>query len=246
MEAGRYAFPHPEGIAVILYRLTHGITETPTIRVTFPEGSTVREMGATLEEAIPGFDSQAFVNEARTSEGYLFPDTYDFPTDVMPEEVIARMRAHFDAVYKQVEEDATQVSVGTTVRDDSEERIVTMASLLEKETKTGQDRRLVSGILWHRIDIGMALQVDAVFGYIKGVDTYHPSGDDLEIKSPYNTYTNIDLPPGPIGNPGKDALEAALMPEPSKYFYYLFGTDGQMHYAVTFDEHKKNKELYLK
>ncbi len=121
-----------------------------------------------------------------------------------------------------------------------------MASLLEKETKADEDRRIVSGILWHRIDIGMALQVDAVFGYIKGIDTYHPTAADLEIKSPYNTYLNRDLPPGPIGNPGKDALLAALMPEPSSYLYYLTDESGALHYAATFDEHKANKAKYLK
>ena len=134
----------------------------------------------------------------------------------------------------------------TSVCDEGKERVVTMASILEKETKVGEDRAVVSGILWKRVSIGMALQVDAVFGYIHNTDTYHPSLDDLEVDSPYNTYRNPDLPPGPIGNPGIDALRAALSPVSSKYLYYLSGKDGTVHYAETFEGHKKNRELYLR
>lgn len=246
IQAGTYAFATPEGTAVILYRLANGITEVPMARVTFPEGSTVKDMGETLATTIPGFDEKTFVAQATPDEGYLFPDTYDFPYDVTPDEVIARLHTRFDNVWVKIEADAVAAPTNTTVEKESQERIVTMASLLEKETKPGQDRRIVSGILWHRIAIGMALQVDAVFGYIRGVDTYAPTAKDLELDSPYNTYKNRDLPPGPIGNPGEDALRAALMPLPSDYLYYLTGADGKEYYAQTFDEHKANKEKYLK
>ena len=120
-----------------------------------------------------------------------------------------------------------------------------MASLIEKEADTAEDRRIVSGILWNRIDADMPLQVDAVFGYILDRSGYAPTGSDLEIDSPYNTYENRGLPPGPIANPGLDALTAALHPAATEYFYYLTGRDGLMYYAETFEEHKRNRELYL-
>ncbi len=235
VQAGRYLFATPVGIGPVLYRLATGDSGIEAIRITFPEGITVREMADILAAALPGFDTEAFIEDGTRYEGYLFPDTYSFYADTTASEVITRMRERFNEVWESIDSE----NVGKDAR-------VIMASILEKETKPGEDRQIVSGILWKRIDIGMALQVDAVFGYIKGVDTYHPSGKDLEIDSPYNTYLHRDLPPGPIGNPGKDALYAALHPTASPYLYYLSGSDGAVHYAKDFEGHKKNKELYLR
>lgn len=237
IHAGRYVFSEPIGVVPVLYRLSQGISGIKAVRVTFPEGSTSREMGEILAASIPGFDAATFRTHAKQYEGYLFPDTYDIYVDTTPEEITTRMRARFDEVAEEI---------GARNATEPLERIVTMASILEKETKVGEDRAIVSGILWKRIDIGMALQVDAVFGYIHDTDTYHPDLDDLEVDSPYNTYRNRDLPPGAIGNPGLDALQAALNPVDSEYLYYLTGADGTMHYAATFEEHKRNKELYLR
>jgi len=238
VQAGRYYFEHPEGMTSVLYRLVQGITGIPSVRVTFPEGYTVREMVLVLEEALPEFDTDTFYEEALSFEGYLFPDTYLVPFDATATELVSRMRATFDTRMTSLD-DVLPLS------SRSLDQIVTMASILEKEAKTEEDMRIVSGILWDRIEIGMALQVDAVFGYIKGVDTYHPSGEDLEIDSPYNTYMHRGLPPTPIGNPGLTAIRAALSPTHTEYLYYLTGRDGQMYYAKTFEEHKENRDRYL-
>lgn len=238
MHAGKYLFTRPIGLVEVLYRVHNGISGIETISVTFPEGITVREMADILEEKFPYMDTALFLEEANAYEGYLFPDTYELYPDTTPKEIIDRMQVRFDEVWTEVE--------ASNPRGIAQEDAVIMASLLEKETKVGPDRAIASGILWSRIDIGMALQVDAVFGYIKGISTYHPSGDDLLIDSPYNTYENRGLPPGPIGNPGKDALEAALNPTETAYLYYLTGNDGAMYYAETFEEHKANKEAYLR
>jgi len=120
-----------------------------------------------------------------------------------------------------------------------------MASLVEKEARTLENKKLVAGVLWNRIKLHMPLQVDAVFGYINDRDTYAPSFADLTVDSLYNTYTHQGLPPGPIDNPGLDSIEAALYPATSTYLYYLTDKNGVMHYAKTFEEHKKNKEKYL-
>ena len=123
--------------------------------------------------------------------------------------------------------------------------VIIMASMLEKEARQLETRRVIAGILWKRLERGMPLQVDAVFGYILDRDTFSPSLNDLSINSPYNTYTHTGLPPGPIGNPGLESLDAALHPVETPYWYYLTGADGTMHYARTFAEHVANRK-YLK
>lgn len=121
-----------------------------------------------------------------------------------------------------------------------------MASLLEEEARTTETRKMVSGILWKRLSAGMPLQVDAVFPYIIGKNTFEITLKDLEFDSPYNTYKYKGLPPGPISNPGKDSILAAIYPTKSDYWFYLSDKNGLMHYAITFDEHKINKAKYLK
>lgn len=105
---------------------------------------------------------------------------------------------------------------------------------------------MVAGILYNRLKLGMPLQVDAVFGYIFGRDTYSPSFADLKVDSPYNTYTHKGFPPGPIANPGFDSLQAALHPAKTKYLYYLTGKDNLMHYATTYAGHQANQKRYLR
>jgi UPF0755 protein len=123
---------------------------------------------------------------------------------------------------------------------------IIMASLIEKEARTTGNRKIVSGILWSRLALGMPLQVDAVFGYIFNRDTYSPSFADLKVDSPYNTYVHAGLPPGPINNPGLDAILAALHPTKTNYLYYLTDKNGVMRYATTFAEHQANQRKYLK
>ncbi len=239
VQAGRYVFESPLGMSSVLYRIAHGISGLPTARITFPEGITAREMGDILAAQIPGFSGREFAALAKPYEGTLFPDTYDLNLDVTPEEVIGLLRQTHEERMAEVRADIAAFGV-------TEEEAIIMASILEKEVKGEEERRIVSGILWERIDIGMALQVDAVFGYIHDRDTYHPSFEDLESDSPYNTYRNRGLPPGAIGNPGLAALRAAVTPVETEYLYYLTGTDGVTYYAETFEGHKENRELYVR
>jgi len=160
-------------------------------------------------------------------EGYLFPDTYLFLPFAETEQIIGTMTDNF------------KKKAGDVGKD-----IVIMASLIEKEVPDIGDRKIVSGILWKRLKLGMALQVDAVFPYITGKQKV--LSDDLKIDSPYNTYLHKGLPPGPISNPGLDAVEAAKNPQETSYLYYLSGKDGKTHFAKTFAEHLKNKEKYLR
>jgi UPF0755 protein len=238
INAGRYLFEEPQCMTRVLSRLARGEHGIPSVRITFPEGASMQEMGSLLAATLAGFDERAWDEQTKGLEGYLFPDTYDFYKDATVEEVVARMQENFANRTKELQAEAAEKGIDF-------DEIVIMASLIEKEANTEEDRHIVSGILWSRIEEDVALQVDATFGYIRGIPGYEPTGDDPEIESPYNTYLNRGLPPGPITNPGLDALDAALHPTETDYFYYLTGKDGKMYYAKSFEEHKRNREQYL-
>lgn len=224
-QAGWYRLGEPESALVLALRIAEGDTDLAPQTVTVPEGSTVREISRLVGTELPS-----------SEEGFLFPDTYNFLPGTPAADVVTRMRARYEEVVGPLRERMAQSG-------HTEKEIITMASILEKEARLPETRRTVSGILWKRLTLGMPLQVDAVFGYIQGTDTYHPTLDDLKIDSPYNTYLNRGLPPGPINNPGREAILAALESTKSPYLYYLTGKDGSMHYARTFEEHVANKRF---
>jgi len=238
VHAGTYYFPKPLTLFGVAERIATGERGIDSVRVTLTEGMTSWEMGETLAAALPDFSEETFVELARPYEGYLFPDTYFIDPGTSPEQVVERLRETFSQKTEALQADIE--GRGLFLNE-----VVTMASLIEKEADTPEDRRLVSGILWNRIESDMPLQVDAVFGYILSRSGYAPTGEDLELESPYNTYANRGLPPGPIANPGLDSLDAALYPGDTNFFYYLTGRDGKMYYATTFEAHKENRELYL-
>lgn len=225
IQAGWYHLADQHSAVALAYRLARGDTGLRALSVTVPEGSTVREISSLVGVALP-----------RSEEGFLFPDTYNFLPGTSQDDIVARMRARYEEVVGRLR-DQIRASGHTELE------IITVASLLEKEARLPETRRLVAGILWKRLEIGMPLQVDAVFGYIYDMPTFHPTLDDLKIDSPYNTYLYPGLPPGPINNPGLDAIEAALDPTKSPYLYYLTGKDGTMHYARTFEQHVANKRF---
>ncbi len=236
--AGTYYFPEHEGVISVAYRLAHGDFRIKQVKVTFPEGSTVKDITKILNQSLVDFDEKKFVSIASTSEGYLFPDTYFFSQVEEPEDVFHTLRASFDSKIlpysKDIEKNKQTVA-----------NIVTMASILEAEARTDTDRAIISGILWKRLLMGMRLQVDATFKYINGKSTFDLTLTDLGINSPYNTYRYKGLPKGPINNPGISAIEAALRPQASPYLYYLSDKNGVMHYSKTFEEHVANKRKYL-
>jgi len=173
-------------------------------------------------------------------EGYLFPDTYEiFPEDGI-EEIVKEMLANFG---KKLNQDLREeiVSQGKTIFE-----IVTMASLIEKEVRTLEDKKIVSGILWKRLKNGIPLQVDATITYITGKKTTKVSKADLQINSPFNTYKYRGLPLGPISNPGLESILAAIYPQDSQYFYYLSTPEGKTIFSETLEEHNIAKAKYLK
>ena len=174
-------------------------------------------------------------------EGFLFPDTYRIYMDDNELIVIEKMINNFaDKFTPKMSEDAAKQ--GRNVFE-----IVTMASIIEKEVRNYEDMRVVSGLFWNRIKNGQGLESCATLAYILGVDKPVYSLEDTKIKSDYNTYGNLGLPPGPICNPGLNALKAAVYPVDTNYNYFLSSQDnGETVFSKTYQEHLQNKAKYLR
>lgn len=174
-------------------------------------------------------------------EGYLFPDTYRIFKDASLNDIVLKMLANFDKKLSgQMREDIKRE--GKTIYE-----IVTMASLLEKEVRTEEDMKIVSGIFWDRIKNNQALESCATLAYILGVNKPQYTTEDTKIDSPYNTYQNRGLPPGPISNPGLKAIRAAIYPEYTNYNYFLSRPDtGETVFSASYEEHVRNKQKYLR
>jgi UPF0755 protein len=260
--AGDYFFENPENVWQVAYRLAHDEQDLSQVRVILPEGITVREMGVIIGTDLSGsltrgmapaftFDEKGFLASASTSEGYLFPDTYFFLPNVTPAAVITVLKNNFNEKIATLTPAiiAFQASIKTSNIAKSYPRtlanIVTMASILEREAISTIDRRIIAGILWKRLDASEPLQVDAPFMYIMGKTSAELTLTDLATTSPYNTYNHTGLPPTPIGNPGLDALTAAVTPTATKYWYYVSDKAGVIHYAETYSEQEVNEAKYV-
>ncbi len=235
--AGDYLLAKKESTFSIARRLVNGNFGIDNVRITIPEGWNVFQIADYLEKNLVFFDKKTFLDLAKDKEGYLFPDTYFVLGSIKSREIIAMMENNFLKRTSSLEEKISKSGY-------SKKEIIIMASILEGEALP-EDRNVVAGILWRRLEMGMPLQVDSTFSYINGKNTYELTLDDLKIDSLYNTYKYKGLPPGPINNPGLEAITSALNPIKTKYLYFLTEKDGTIHYAKTFEEHKKNKELYL-
>lgn len=236
--AGDYLFENSLPPMALAMRLTKGEFGIEPVRVTLFEGLSIYEMAESLAKQFSDFDPIHFLNLAEGKEGYLFPDTYFFLPNVEEDQVLKELEDNFEAQISSIAPDIE--ASGKTL-----EEIIVMASIIEKEAWKTHDQRLISGVLWKRLDIGMPLQVDATFAYVNGKNTYELTYDDLEIDSPYNTYKYRGLPAGPIANPGLDAIRAAIEPEYSDYLFYLADREGNTYYAETFEGHKQNRALYM-
>jgi UPF0755 protein len=235
--SGYYFINEPQSVWGVLSTLSNGEHNiTPSI-VTIPEGANINEAAILIDRKLPLFNRDVFFELLK--EGYVFPDTYFFFPHSDTEEVVGIISRNFDEKIKHLGEDIEDS--GYTL-----DEILTMASIIEEETYKSEDRPLVSSVLWNRISLGMALQVDVTFQYINGKNSYTLSKADLKEDSPYNTYTNRGLPPTPISNPGLDSIEAALFPaEDNDYLYFLSDRQGNIYFADDFEGHKQNRLRYL-
>jgi len=173
-------------------------------------------------------------------EGYLFPDTYQFFITSQPADIITVLLENFDR--KLTPELQEQINKqGKTIHE-----VVTLASIVEEEVATEQDRRLVADIFSRRLEIGMALQADSTVNYVTGGNKPAVSGSDLQTDSPYNTYRYRGLPPGPISNPGLDTIIDVVNPLSNDYWFFLTTPDGQVIYSKTLAQHNAAKQKYLR
>ncbi len=213
--AGIYSFDDRANVLKVTERVVGGGRFVAPVVVTIPEGFNNKEIADAFVSKLGNFNKDRFLTSAK--EGYLFPDTYYFFTKDTDVEVIKAMTKNF-------EKKLASFRPKIIAKGKTEHEIITMASIIERESNGEDDRGLISGILWKRLSIGMPLQVDA---------------------API-TYKTKGLPKEPIANPGLRALEAALEPIKSSYLYYLHDKDGTIHYAKSFEEHRANIEKYLK
>lgn len=214
---GDYLFTEKESLLKVAWRFARARHEIEPIKIMFKEGSTLDDMADILADTLPGFRRDLFLSDELSREGYLFPSTYFFFPYTTSHEVVRELSLTFK---KQI----ASLSRDIENSHHTQNEIIVMASILEKEARGKDDIALISGILWKRIDRGMLLQVDAA------PDTYKTKG----------------LPSVPIANPGMASLTAALHPVSSSYLFYLHSKDGVVHFARTYEEHKRNITQYLK
>jgi UPF0755 protein len=251
LQAGEYRFDRPMSVREVVEKIARGDVHLRPI--TFREGLTIRQMAELFESKGFGAASEFVAAasdagpirgtdpEARDLEGYLFPDTYAVPRRTTPGQLVARMLAAFEQVLTP-ELRARAAARGLSVR-----QLVTLASIVEKETGHPDERPLVSAVCWNRLKIGMRLQVDPTVIYaLERAGRYdgNITRDDLQIDSPYNTYRYAGLPPGPIAAPGRASLEAAANPANVPYLYFVSRNDGSHAFAATLDEHNRNVDEF--
>ena len=247
LKAGEYRFDRALSPIEVVDKLVRG--EVYTRRLTFPEGLTIEEMAKLYEshgfgrardfmrasrnvERIRDLD-----NRASDLEGYLFPETYALAQNTPASRLVELMVDRFRTVYDEGMR-ARASARGLTTR-----QVVTLASLVEKETGRAEERPVVAAVYRNRMTIGMPMQADPTIVYaLEKAHRYDGNirRDDLAMDSPYNTYRNPGLPPGPIASPGKASLEAALMPADVPYLYFVSRNDGSHVFAQTLAEHDAN------
>jgi UPF0755 protein len=247
LQAGEYRFDTAMSAREVVDRIARG--EVYLRPITFREGLTIRQMSevferagfGTAEDFVTAAGQGALVHDldpdAPDLEGYLFPSTYVLPRSATADQLVQRMVSAFrSALTPNLVERAAER--GLSVR-----KLVTLASLVEKETAKPHERTTVSGVYTNRLRIGMGLQCDPTVIYAlerAGVYDGNLTRQNLRFDSPYNTYRYAGLPPGPIAAPGRASLEAAANPADVPYFYFVSRNDGSHVFSVTYKEHNRN------
>lgn len=238
IQAGDFRLSSSMSAQEIAQNLTHGIQDA---WITVPEGLRATEIAEILHTKIPSYNV-SWTNILVPNEGYLFPDTYLIPKDATIEMVASLMRGNFDRKYSEINILNSKLT---------KSQIVILASLIEREAITNAEKPIIAGILMNRLGQRMALQVDATIQYAKGQNPGTQKWWDpvtveeyKSVKSIYNTYLFAGLPPGPIANPGLQALKAAANPADTNYLYYLHDKKGIIRYATTLSEHEVNIQKY--
>lgn len=242
LQAGTYTIPAGYSVKNLTVLFQQGRSDT---KITFLEGWRVEEVAQAAAAKFSNVTYQRFVDVGKDYEGQLFPDTYEFSADANEETIIDAMRFNFTARTQTVVTDAALAKAGLT-----KEQVLILASILEREVQTNEDRKIVAGILLKRLKEGMTLGTDATTQYAvapKGNEWWprNLTVEDLASPSPYNTRKITGLPPAPICSPGLSAIMAVVESQDSPYYYYLTDAQGITHFAKTLDEHNKNIYKFL-
>ncbi|MCX6752784.1 MAG: endolytic transglycosylase MltG [Candidatus Nomurabacteria bacterium] len=217
INVGDYVFNQKTNVFEVARRIVNADRGIDEVKITIPEGFTTADIINIISPKLNNFKKDVFISLIKDKEGYLFPDTYFFFPSATAEDIYKMMNDNFSKKIKPILSDIN--ASGKTLN-----QIITMASIIEGEAKGDNDRSVIAGILWNRINKGIPLQVDA--------DMW--------------TYKNKGLPANPISNPGIETIKSAIHPTPSVYLFYLHDKQGNIHYAKTFTEHKANIAKYLK
>ena len=250
LRPGRYSLSPSMTPALIVRQLKLGPGHSPddNVHVPVPEGFTLRQIAARLEklgvtdgtefmqlalnaDSVPVWN-YGFPRTKGSVEGYLYPDTYEFLPNTSPEKVLDTMMLNFSRRFFRPYQQQIAAR-GITLHE-----IVTIASLIEREAKTTEDRPRIAGVLENRLKKGMKLEIDATVLYALGHHKQRVYFKDLLVDSPYNTYRHAGLPPGPIASPGAQSLRAALEPEKNDFFYYVARPNGSHIFTRNLQEHE--------
>jgi len=242
IQAGDFRLSASMNAYEIANELTHG---TLDVWITLIEGTRKEEMAQIISKELNIPESE-IVNQS--TEGYLFPDTYLIPKNATAGSVISITNSNYESKFSKTLK-AQALSKGL-----KENEVIILASLVEKEAKNFEDKKTVAGILLKRLEADWPLQIDATIQYALG---YQPeektwwkknlTSNDLKIDSPYNSYTNKNLPPGAICNPGLSSIESVINANTkTPYWYYISDSKGTIHFARTLEEHEANIEKYLR
>jgi UPF0755 protein len=253
LEAGEYLFDGPIDSRAALWKISHGQIFVHV--VTVPEGWTMFDIADELDRQgiCPRADFLAAAHDtaaiadiaprARTLEGFLFPSTYEFTRHTTCAQIADTMVRQFHTVWSQLDpQGGVELPQGRGAED-----IVTLASLVERETPQKDERPLVAGVFYNRLKLGDPLQCDPTVQYAIALLGRHEQNvrpEDLQVDSPYNTYTHRGLPPGPIANPGRASLQAALQPAQTDYLYFVANDQGGHFFSRTLAEHNRNVARY--
>ena len=241
IKTGRYTFERGQDSREILQKLTAGVP-VPTFTVTIPEGLTIEDTARAVaaDSGVPASEFEkvarrtdygyAFLDDpdVNSTEGYLFPAKYEFEKGVSARQMVDRLLGQYLLETQSLDIAGTRERLGLT-----EYQLVTVASLIEKEAASPEEKPLIASVIYNRMRRDMPLQIDATIQYALERPKANLSLADLKIDSPYNTYENRGLPPGPICSPGRESLQAALNPADTNYLYYILEDDGQKHFFTS-------------
>ncbi|MHC1683289.1 MAG: endolytic transglycosylase MltG [Clostridiaceae bacterium] len=251
---GDYDISNETSFDQFIKNIASGQQSTSVAKVTIPEGYSIDEIAEVLEknnvitksnfiDAVKNYKLPSYVKvskEKRYSlEGYLFPDTYRFKKDISGKEIIDTMIGRFNEILSEIETENN-----TKISKDKLEEIVNIASMVEKEAQVNEERDLISSVIYNRLKINMYLRIDATVLYAIGRHKDIVTLNDVKIASPYNTYYDEGLPVGPISNPGKNSIVAALNPKSTNYLFYFSKNDGTHFFTSDENVFESEKKKY--